>query len=136
MELHALHWPPKELRLLLTRAGHSSFHAGQTIFREGDEGDRVYLIRRGLVEIFSDSHGHRQRLALLGRGEVVGEMSVLDDLGRSATALARTDVEMRELSKADFEALLDREPMLVRRLTRQLSRRLRETQSVLLTEIE
>lgn len=129
-------WSFGDIRLLLGKAQRESFCAGQEIFHQQQLGDRVYLIRRGLVEISSESLGFQRRLSLLGRGEVFGEMSVLDNLGRSATAVARTDLELRSLSKDHFDRLLDREPQLLRRLLQMLSGRYRRTQSLLIEELE
>src|SRR5215472_10474883 len=65
------------------------FTAGQQIFHEGDRGDGVYVIRDGLVEIahFMDGKEHRV-FSRLGPGEIFGEMAVIEDLPRSATAIA------------------------------------------------
>jgi serine/threonine protein kinase len=129
-------WSTAELRLLMSKASRCSVKAGEILFHQGEKGQRVYLVRQGLVEIFTEQYGVRRRLSLIGRGEVIGEMAVLDDLGRSATAMARTDLIAYTLDKDDFEELLDREPKLVRRLTQTLSRRYRLTQNLLLSELD
>lgn len=129
-------WPLAELKALRARAQKVSYQAGEVIFRQGDPGDRVYLIRRGLIEIYADSGGKRRRLNLRGRGEVIGEMAVLDGLGRSATAVALTEVQAHTLETSEFETLLTERPALIRGLTRQLSQRMRDLQETLSAELD
>lgn len=129
-------WPLAELKALRARAVKVRYQAGEVIFQQGDPGDRVYLIRRGLIEIYADSGGRRRRLNLRGRGEVIGEMAVLDGLGRSATAVALTDVQAHTLETGEFETLLSQRPALVRGLTRQLSQRMRDLQATLSAELD
>lgn len=129
-------WPYAELKALSAKAGRTDFAAGEMLFRQGDPGDKVFLVRRGLVEIFVEKSGRRRRLNLRGRGEVIGEMALLDGLGRSATAVARTQLETRTLSVEDFEELLRVRPALVRSLTRHLSQRMRELQDTLSAELD
>ena len=61
------------------------FAAGATIFREGDEGHEMFVIREGLVEILL----HDKVVATLSEGEIFGEMALIDARPRSATARAR-----------------------------------------------
>ena len=129
-------WPLAELKALRARAVKVSYQAGEVIFSQGDPGDRVYLIRRGLIEIYADSGGKRRRLNLRGRGEVIGEMAVLDGLGRSATAVALTEVHAHTLETVEFETLLSQRPALIRGLTRQLSQRMRDLQATLSAELD
>jgi serine/threonine protein kinase len=129
-------WPFAELKALAGLASRVEFRAGEMLFRQGDPGDRVFLLRSGLVEIFAENSGRRRRLNLRGRGEVIGEMAILDGLGRSASAVARTHVRARTLSRDHFEELLTQRPVLVRSLTRQISFRMRELQGTLSGELD
>lgn len=129
-------WPLAELKALRARAAKVSYGAGEVIFSQGEPGDRVFLIRRGLIEIYAESRGRRRRLNLRGRGEVIGEMAVLDGLGRSATAVALTRVEALTLETSQFENLLSQRPALIRGLTRQLSQRMRDLQDSLSAELD
>ncbi|MBT9583389.1 protein kinase [bacterium] len=129
-------WPFAELKALAGQAGKVEFQAGEMLFRQGDAGDKVFLIRRGLVEIFAENSGRRRRLNLRGRGEVIGEMALLDGLGRSASAVARTQLQARTLSRDVFEQLLTHRPALVRSLTSHLSHRMRELQGTLSSELD
>ncbi|MFN8610954.1 MAG: protein kinase [Vulcanimicrobiota bacterium] len=129
-------WPLAELKALRARAHKVNYRAGDVLFHQGDPGDRVFLIRRGLIEIYAESGGRRRRLNLRGRGEVIGEMAVLDGLGRSATAVALTDVQAHTLETVEFESLLSQRPALIRGLTRQLSQRMRDLQDTLSAELD
>lgn len=80
--------------------------AGQTIFARGDDGDELYLIRRGLVRIMLPLEtGKRHHLATFGRGDFFGEMAFLDRERRSADAVASTDVDLYVLSRRSFDEL-------------------------------
>ena len=77
---------------------HEIHDAGSTIIRKGDVGDRCFLIERGQVEIVDDD----EHLALLGPGDLFGEMALLDDAPRNATALAHTAVVVRSVDREAF----------------------------------
>jgi CRP-like cAMP-binding protein len=102
------------------------------IFREGDAGDRCYIIMKGEVRIskFIPNIGE-EALTVLKPGEYFGEMALIDDYPRSAHAIANTDVELLSITKADLDTALNADHELGYKLlwafTRTLSRRLRET---------
>jgi serine/threonine protein kinase len=129
-------WSPGDLRLIISQAKRCEFRLGDVLFRQGQSGDEVFLIRRGLVEIYTESCGVRRRLNLRGRGEIIGEMALLDGEGRSASAIARTHVVARSLGRDAWDNLLMSQPQLIRGLSRQLSQRLRQLQSTLGTELD
>lgn len=126
----------KELRAVLPSVRRHRFEPQHLIFSEGDPGDRVYLIRSGLVEIYLENFGNRRRLSLRGRGEVIGEMALLDGEPRSACALTKTAVDALSLDRSTFLALLENEPHLIRRLTSEMSRRMRDLQRTLVEQLE
>ena len=129
-------WSQGELRLLAKRCRRREFRLGDVLFRQGQPGDEVFLVRRGLVEIYTESCGVRRRLNLRGRGEVIGEMALLDDEGRSASAIARTHVVVRSLDREAWDELLMSQPRMIRGLSRQLSQRLRQLQASLGSELD
>jgi putative peptide zinc metalloprotease protein len=92
-------------RLLVTR-----YLPGDLIVRQGDRGDRFYIIVDGQVEVFREEAGATTRLATLGPGEVFGEMALLNQAPRFATVRALTAVETYTLSETDFAELLRHEP--------------------------
>ena len=63
--------------------------AGTLLFQEGDRGDDAFIIEEGLIEIAIQSDGERKLIANLGPGEIFGEMALIANTPRSASALAR-----------------------------------------------
>jgi CRP/FNR family transcriptional regulator, cyclic AMP receptor protein len=100
--------------------------AGETLFTEGDKGAEMYLIRSGKVEISHSAGGQKKVLATLSEGSFLGEMAIVDDAPRSATAIAASDVSLLILDRAAFKAQLQENPMIEYLIT-SLVKRLRET---------
>src|SRR6195952_5331446 len=105
--------------------------AGEYVFREGDLGTEMYIINEGKVEILNQVGDEEQVLALLEKGDFFGEMSVLEDLPRAASARAVTDVRLLQINGSTFDQLLQGNPEIAVRMMRKLSRRLRETDEML-----
>ena len=119
--------PTTEREDILKSAFRRSFPKGAEIFHQGDTGDGVYLIESGEVRISVDDPDHETRdLSRLKAGDFFGEMAVLDDYPRSATALAATDVVVQFFPRAEVLRLLDRMPGLAVALLRQISSRFRD----------
>jgi len=86
---------------------------GEWLFREGDPGDTAFVIENGLLEICREEGGKTERIAQLGPGDVIGEMSLIDKLPRSASAFARLPTRLRVLTRQHFdEKLGDADPLL------------------------
>lgn len=79
------------------------FADGDVVFRQGDASDCLYLIRHGRVEILVRLDGVDSPIASAGPGEAVGEMGVIENLPRSATAIARGETVLYRLERADLE---------------------------------
>ncbi len=113
---------------LSTKIAEQQFPAGTTLFREGDPGDALYFIVEGQLEISQLLGADKEVvLGVFQAGDYFGEMSLLDEKPRSATARTLTDCCLLALSKDDFDNLLDTHPALARKLTRAISNRLRTT---------
>jgi SulP family sulfate permease len=113
-----------------------SFSAGETIFRRGDSGDELYLIRRGVVRILLPLEGGKyHNLAAFGRGNFFGDMAFLDRGARSADAVAVTAADLFVISRMQFDELARAHPLLgvkmFARLARALAIRLRYTDAEL-----
>jgi sulfate permease, SulP family len=113
-----------------------TLRAGEMVFRRGDEGDEIFLVRRGIVRILLPlKGGKRHHLATFGRGDFFGEMAFLDRGRRSADAEARTDCELYVLSRREFNTHVYNDAVLgVRvfaRIARAISLHLRQTNSEL-----
>ncbi len=106
--------------------------AGQAVFEEGDVGDRMYIIVEGSVDIVKSSEkGPGQVLVTLKGGDYFGEMSLIDDAPRSASALAAEDSVIFSIKKKDLSLLLDRESSIAAKVYKffvhTLNERLRQT---------
>jgi len=105
--------------------------AGEYVFREGELGTEMYIINEGKVEILNQVGDDEQVLAVLEKGDFFGEMSVLEDLPRAASARAATDIRLLQINGSTFDQLLQGNPEIAVRMMRKLSRRLRETDEML-----
>src|SRR3954470_14589390 len=114
-----------------TKGYAAEYKAGEHIFREGDLGTEMYIINEGKVEILNVVGDEEQVLAVLEKGDFFGEMSVLEDLPRAATARAATDVRLLQINGSTFDQLLQGDPEIAVRMMRKLSRRLRETDEMI-----
>jgi CRP/FNR family transcriptional regulator, cyclic AMP receptor protein len=105
--------------------------AGEILFRAGASDDGCYRVEDGLLKVTIVSGSGAERiLAFLGQGAIVGELSIIDGLPRSATVVAVRDAGVSFLSRAEFEAFADQHPELYKSLVRLLAQRLRETDKV------
>jgi hypothetical protein len=109
------------------------FAAGEYVFREGDLGTEMYIISEGKVEILNRLGDQDRVLAVLEKGDFFGEMSVLEDLPRAASARALTDTRLLQINGSTFDQMLQSNPEIAVRMMRKLSRRLRETDELLKT---
>jgi CRP-like cAMP-binding protein len=100
-----------------------SAKAGEVIFKEGDEADQLFAIKSGEIAI---QLGNRT-LAELSANSIFGEMALIDDSPRSATAVAKTDVELVPISEKQFLFLVSQTPFFALKVMRVLARRLRAT---------
>ena len=108
-----------------------TFNDGDTIFREGEASDRAFEIVSGNIEIVKRGDDGDVRLALLGAGEIFGEMGVLDDGKRSATAKAVGPVTAFVISREDFLTGIRDKPELALNVMSNLTRRLRGADEML-----
>jgi signal transduction histidine kinase len=130
------HLKPDELRILKGFAQERKFTPGEDIFKEGDAGDGIYSVKEGLVEI-SGIVGENVRVSFskAGPGEIFGEMAVLEDKPRSASATAREDTTVYFLERAEMLKLVEKSPTLSLMLLREISHRLREFNQQYLREV-
>lgn len=105
---------------------------GETLFREGDPGDRVYVIADGKIKLGHTARDGRETLiAVLGPGEMLGELALFDPGPRAATATAIAPTRLLELRHDDLTGILDGRPQLSAQLLQSLARRLRRTNAAL-----
>jgi len=98
---------------------------GGTVLRADEPGDSLYLIRTGRVKIVSKhENGQEKLIAYLGRGDAIGELALLTGEPQTFTAIADTPCELLTLTKTDFDAILEKHPLVGIHLSRALSKRL------------
>jgi CRP-like cAMP-binding protein len=105
--------------------------AGGVIFDEGEVGTEMYVIQSGTVDIFKRVNDYEKHLATLEKGDFFGEMSILEEVPRTALARAQTDVELVRINQSTFDEMLRHNGEIAVRMLRKLSRRLRETTALL-----
>jgi CRP-like cAMP-binding protein len=101
---------------------------GQVLINEGDESDCVYILVAGELAIYKyDREAQRHNvIAHASPGEMVGEMSFLDNLPRSASVKATTDCELQMMNRTSFDNLLLTQDKFIQNLIKTLSDRLRK----------
>jgi signal transduction histidine kinase len=118
---------PAELKALRWVAQERRYAAGQEIFKEGDSGDGIYIVKEGMVEISAAvGSGVRRVFSRVPPGDFFGEMAVLDYKQRSAWATAAVDTQTYFIPRLEILQLIERSPVLSMSLRREISNRLRE----------
>ncbi len=108
------------------------YEAGEIILRENDTGETAYVIERGRVEVTKKLAGQKVHLAYMGAGEIFGEMSVIDDMPRSATFTAVEKTAASEIQRELFFETLQTDPEIVVNLLKVFFERLREANATIL----
>jgi CRP/FNR family transcriptional regulator len=117
--------PESELGKLADTLAPKRFPKHSVVFREGDEGDALYVIRQGLVKISRGSQdGRLKTLAILKPGDIFGEMSVLSSEKRTASAETLVETRVLQLDKRNFLALYKKNAAIGLQIIRTLIERL------------
>jgi HD-GYP domain-containing protein (c-di-GMP phosphodiesterase class II) len=128
--------PDDYLALVYRVARRRSFRPGQIVIEEKSAEDTFFIIRSGRVRITKRMEtGEEIMLGEEGAGGFFGEMAVLDEGARSATARALEPTRLLEISRDDFKALLDQAPLLAYPMMRVLSSRLRDTGALMVAKL-
>lgn len=122
----------RELGYLQQSLHSRTYHEGEPLFLEGDIGRALFIVETGGVELNkAGPDGKPQRLALLGPGTIFGEMALLEQLPRSASAVAVERSSLLLLYRSKLDSLLSRHPIvgleIMAHLAKVLSARLRRT---------
>jgi CRP/FNR family cyclic AMP-dependent transcriptional regulator len=111
---------------LFSRFG-KTIPSGTVLFHEGDKGEEMFIIQSGRVKISKRIRGVEKTLATLEKGEFFGEMAILNDKPRSATAETLENCEMLVIDRKTFDALIRGNSEIAVRFIKRLADRLRET---------
>ncbi len=117
---------------LFTSATALKLGGDEVLFLAGDAGDGCYRVEDGLLKVTMVSRGGTERiLAFLGPGAIVGELSIIDSLPRSASVVAVRPSALSFLSRAAFDDFANRHPEIYKALVTLIAGRLRETDAAL-----
>ena len=117
---------------LFTSTTRVALSADEVLFLAGDAGDGCYRVEEGLLKVTMVSRAGSERiLAFLGPGAIVGELSIIDGLPRSASVVAVRDASLSFLSRAAFEDFAKKHPEIYKSLVTMIATRLRETDAVI-----
>jgi signal transduction histidine kinase len=120
-----------DLKKLCSLVGDVRLQAGEELFHQGGAGELAYVIREGEIEISRFSDGREIPLAVRRQGEVIGEMALLEEAPRMASARARTPSVLLAIGRGELEQLLTSSPTAARSMLGTIMQRLRETEAAL-----
>ncbi len=118
----------RDLKRLAALCLPREFKTGAELLEEGAVGLGLFLIDEGRVEVFKTEKGRRRKLAVLGAGEVLGEMALIDEKPRSASAVALEATSALFLSRESFRTVVKKSPEVAWALVPNLADRLRDAQ--------
>jgi len=106
----------RQLGKLLVKLFEKVYEAGETIFLEGEPGKALFIVLEGGVSICHARNGAEERVAMLAPGSYFGELALIDDLPRSATARAEIRSALLILYKSHFDDLIEGHSMIAIRV--------------------
>ena len=125
-----------ELAELAAVIDSETLEAGNTLFKTGDFGESMYIIRSGTVELFiKDTAGQKIILKIAGEGDIFGEISMLDNRPRTASALALEHTELFALDRDDLLLLFRKKPDAGLNMLAAMSEMLRDADKLLQTRV-
>jgi len=116
-----------KLKLLAFTSENLIHEDGQFLFKEGEPGDAAYIVLKGKVSVFIETEKGSVEIAQLKRGDVVGEISILCDVPRTASVKAVESVQTLKVTKDTFIHLLTEFPEIAIEIMRELAARLNKT---------
>lgn len=128
--------PPELVQLKLTNSqgvAHEHFEPGQDVFRQGDIGDRIYIITGGTAEVVRRENGREFNLAQLRAGEYFGEMALLNQTTRNASVRCIEALDVLSIPKREFSALAATIPTMRENLEKVMENRKSATQAAALS---
>ena len=108
-----------------------TFKPGEMVIKEGAKGTSAYVILSGTVEVIKKSGNKEIKMAILGTGQIFGEMGLIEDRPRSATIRARSELKVRVINRERFNDLLRTRPSVLIPIMKGLFERLRQVSDIL-----
>lgn len=119
------HLKKRDLKRIAKLARHESFAAGDVIIGEGDRDGRLFVVMSGEAEVIKGRNGPAEwRLQTLGPRSYFGEMAMIGDWVRSASVIAKTDVEVLTLDQLNIRQEIEKYPIIAIELLQMLTRRI------------
>ena len=118
---------PSKLKLLAFTSERLTFREGQDMGGQGEMGAAAFIILDGAVDVLVNTDDGPLSVAKMGKNDVVGEISILTDVPRTATVRATSDVTVLRISKDLFLRLMREFPQMAVEIMRELARRLDKT---------
>ncbi|HQX59002.1 MAG: cyclic nucleotide-binding domain-containing protein [Rhodoferax sp.] len=127
---------PAKQKLLCFSSERLTYNPGQEIFHMGDVGDACYVVIDGMIEISVDRPKGASPLVIskVGANEIVGEIAIFGSVPRTATATAKTRIEVLRISAELFRSVIRENPDAAIELIRSLAERLANTTAILTRE--
>jgi CRP-like cAMP-binding protein len=130
-----------EIDVLARYMNFAEIMRGEYLFMEGDKGDSMCFVVRGLLDVLKKTNfGDYRVIARLGKGSTIGEMSIVDKSPRSASVIARQPSVVLMLTQKGFNILTEKHPLLgivlLKKIMRLLSLNMRRTSSHLADKME
>jgi CRP-like cAMP-binding protein len=122
---------PGKLKLLAFASDRKIYQKGQELFKQGDPGDAAFVIISGNADIVVSTEDEDVVVASVGKDEIIGEISILCEVPRTATVRASDKLEVLKVKKEHFLGLIAQVPELGIEVMRELASRLQKTTSEL-----
>ncbi len=113
---------PKQVKALLHQLEESSYCEGEVIFKEGDIGNHLYIVKSGEVKAIKERDGKALIQSYMTEGDYFGELALIMNSPRSATIIATRDTECYTISRDNFNSLIESAPKLREQLLEQIEK--------------
>jgi CRP/FNR family transcriptional regulator, cyclic AMP receptor protein len=115
----------KDLKTIAQNTERTKVSAGRVLAEQGQTGREAFVIVDGTARVLRNG----RKIAMLRKGQIFGELSLLDRAPRNATVIADTDMELLVLGQREFATIVDASPAFARALLTGIARRMNETES-------
>ena len=115
----------RELGIIAQKTSEAGYSKGDTIFRQGDPGDALYLVVGGKVRVIREDKGKKETIAILDEKSCFGEMAILGEETRTATVEAADTITLLKIKKKDFSQLIIQKPEMAFPIFRILVKRVK-----------